>query len=177
MLRSGLIKYRNKLYQDNKYATCVLVFRSWNKTCSHNWVSVSALFYVWLWFCCNKHLWVELSWTNAPITTSGNFGENKWNHLLDEKKNKVHSIKSIVRDDNINSELFWDYKNVFTFRIICKILLNRRPNYQWSNPTRGISYTVNTMPADALVTWGARASAGMILIPKARIFCLQHLKS
>ena len=29
------------------------------------WVSVSATFYVWLWFCCNKH-WVELNKTPKP---------------------------------------------------------------------------------------------------------------
>ena len=28
-----LIKYRDKLYQDNKYATCFFAFQSWNKTC------------------------------------------------------------------------------------------------------------------------------------------------
>ena len=28
-----LIKYRDKLYQDNKYATCIFVFRLWYKTC------------------------------------------------------------------------------------------------------------------------------------------------
>ena len=27
------------------------------------WVSVCVVFYVWLWFCCNKCLWVELSWS------------------------------------------------------------------------------------------------------------------
>ena len=27
-----LIKYRDKLYQDNKYATCLFVFRFWNET-------------------------------------------------------------------------------------------------------------------------------------------------
>ena len=35
---------------------------------------------------------------------------------------------------------------------------------------------VNTMPADALATQGARASAGMALTAKAGIFCLQHQK-
>ena len=33
-----------------------------------------------------------------------------------------------------------------------------------------LSYTVNTMPADALATLGARASAGMALTKQARIF-------
>ena len=42
------------------------------------------------------------------------------------------------------------------------------------NPTCCLSYTDNTMPADALETLGARASAGMLLILKAGIFCLQH---
>ena len=35
----------------------------------------------------------------------------------------------------------------------------------------------NTMPADALATLGASASAGMVLTPKGGIFCLQHQKS
>ena len=69
-------------------------------------------------------------------------------------------------------------KDVFTFHIICWIFFNRwRPNSQWSNPTCCISYTVNTMPADALATWGARPSAGMVLSPKPRIFHHQHQKS
>ena len=33
-----------------------------------------------------------------------------------------------------------------------------------------LSYTVNIMPADAVTTLGARASAGMVLIKQARIF-------
>ena len=33
------------------------------------------------------------------------------------------------------------------------------------------------MPADALATLGASASAGMVLTPKGWIFCLQHQKS
>ena len=57
-------------------------------------------------------------------------------------------------------------KYVFTFRIISRILFNRRkPNLQWSNRTCCTYYTVNTMPADALATLGARTSAGMVLIP------------
>ena len=43
--------------------------------------------------------------------------------------------------------------------------------------TLHVAYTVNTMPADALVTLGAKASGGMVLTPKARILCLQHQKS
>ena len=35
----------------------------------------------------------------------------------------------------------------------------------------------NTMLTDALVTFRARESAGMVLNPKARIFRLQHQKS
>ena len=54
-------------------------------------------------------------------------------------------------------------KDVFTFHIISWILLRRRPNPWWSNPTCHLSCTVNTMPADALATLGARASAGMVL--------------
>ena len=38
-------------------------------------------------------------------------------------------------------------------------------------------YTANTIPADALATLGARASAGVVLIPKAGIFRLQPQKS
>ena len=33
------------------------------------------------------------------------------------------------------------------------------------------------MPADALATLGASASAGMVLTPEAGILCLQHQKS
>ena len=40
-----------------------------------------------------------------------------------------------------------------------------------------LSYIVNSMPADALATLGARASTGMALTPKAKIFCLQHQES
>ena len=40
-----------------------------------------------------------------------------------------------------------------------------------------LPYTVNTLPADALATLGARASAGMVLISKAGILRLQHQKS
>ena len=36
-----------------------------------------------------------------------------------------------------------------------------------NNNTRCLSYTANTMPAGALTTLGARASVGMVLIPKA----------
>ena len=38
-------------------------------------------------------------------------------------------------------------------------------------------YTPNTMPADALATLGATASAGMALTPTAWLFHLQHQKS
>ena len=68
-------------------------------------------------------------------------------------------------------------KDVFTFHIISWVLFHRRrPNSQWSNPTCCLSYTNNTMPADALVTLGARASTGMVLTPEAGIFHLQHQK-
>ena len=40
-----------------------------------------------------------------------------------------------------------------------------------------LSYTANTMPADVLATLGARASARMVLIPKAAIFPLQRQSS
>ena len=59
-------------------------------------------------------------------------------------------------------------KDVFTFHIISWILIKRRrPDSQWSNPTCCLSYTVNTMPVDAMVLWrslGARASESMGLI-------------
>ena len=35
-----------------------------------------------------------------------------------------------------------------------------------NNNTCCLSYTVNTIPADALATLGASASAGMVLTPK-----------
>ena len=69
-------------------------------------------------------------------------------------------------------------EDVFTLHIISCILLHiRRPNTQWRNPTYCLSYTDNTMPADALVTLGTRASAGMVLTLKAGILRLQHQKS
>ena len=69
-------------------------------------------------------------------------------------------------------------KDVFTFHNISWILLNRgRPNSQQSNPTYCLSYIVNTMPADALATKGARAPAGMVLTKWTRIVHLQHQKS
>ena len=37
--------------------------------------------------------------------------------------------------------------------------------------------TANTMPVDALAILGARASASIVLTPKARIFHLQHQKN
>ena len=40
-----------------------------------------------------------------------------------------------------------------------------------------LSYTANTMPADALVTLGASASAGKTLALKAGLFRLYHQKS
>ena len=40
-----------------------------------------------------------------------------------------------------------------------------------------LSYTANAMPADALVTYGAMASAGMVLSHKVGIFHLQQQKS
>ena len=43
-------------------------------------------------------------------------------------------------------------------------------NQLWNNNAYYLSYTANTMPADALVTLGASASAGMILNPKAGLF-------
>ena len=46
-----------------------------------------------------------------------------------------------------------DYKGAFIFHIIYWILFNRRkPDWQWSNPTGCLSYTINVMPADALAT-------------------------
>ena len=40
-----------------------------------------------------------------------------------------------------------------------------------------ISNTVNTIPADALATFGINASAGMVLTPRAGIFRLKPRKS
>ena len=40
----------------------------------------------------------------------------------------------------------------------------------WNNNTCCLSYKPNTVPTDALATLWARASAGMVLTPKAIIF-------
>ena len=67
-------------------------------------------------------------------------------------------------------------KNVFTFCIISWILFYKRSlNSQWSNRKCCLSYTRNTMPAEALATSGARASAGMVLIPKAGIYSVSSI--
>ena len=69
-------------------------------------------------------------------------------------------------------------KDEFTFWIISCIWFNTsRWNSLRSNTTCSLPYPVDTMPADALATAEARASAGMILNPQARIFHLQHHKS
>ena len=75
--------------------------------------------------------------------------------------------------------VFMIIKYVLIFCIISQSLFNRRrPNSLCSNPTCRLCYTVNTMPVVAWVTSGARASAGMVLTPRAGIFfCLQHQKS
>ena len=45
------------------------------------------------------------------------------------------------------------YEAVFTFRSISWVLSNRgRPNSQWISPTCSLSYTLDTMPTDALAT-------------------------
>ena len=46
-----------------------------------------------------------------------------------------------------------------------------------SNPTFCLSYTDNIMFVDALATLRTRASAGMVLAPKAGIIRLKHQKS
>ena len=57
--------------------------------------------------------------------------------------------------------------DVFTFRIISlNVFMRRRPNSQWSNPTCCLFYIDIVMPADVLATLGARASAGMVMIPE-----------
>ena len=68
-------------------------------------------------------------------------------------------------------------KKVFTFCIISWILFNRRrSDLHCSNPTCCLSYTVNTIPADALATQGVGASAGgasagMVLTAKSWTEC------
>ena len=60
-------------------------------------------------------------------------------------------------------------KDVFAIHIISWILFDRRrPTSQWSNPTYCLPYTDNTMPADALATLGARASAAVVLTPQSQ---------
>ena len=73
---------------------------------------------------------------------------------------------------------FKDYLKCIRISYQSWILFNRRRlNSQWSKPTCCLSYTDNTVHADALVTLGARASAGIVLTSKAKIFHLEHQKS
>ena len=68
-------------------------------------------------------------------------------------------------------------KERVTFWMVSWILLYSSTQSQlWNNHRCCLSYTVNTMPADALATLGASASAGMVLTPKAGIFRLQYQK-
>ena len=67
------------------------------------------------------------------------------------------------------------HRGHYDINVMSSILFNRRrPNSQWSNHTCTLSYSKNTMPADGQVTKGARASANMVVMPKTRIFRLQH---
>ena len=69
-------------------------------------------------------------------------------------------------------------KDIFTFWIISWDWLDpRRWNELWNTNTCCLSYTANTMSADALTTLGARASAGMVLTTKVGIFGFQHQDS
>ena len=68
--------------------------------------------------------------------------------------------------------------DILTFCIVSWIWLDPRRWSQLRNSnTCCLSYTPNTMSADALATSGASASAGMVLTPKAGIFHLHHQKS
>ena len=72
-----------------------------------------------------------------------------------------------------------NWKDAITVLIISLIVSNRRgPNAQCGHPPCCLSYTANTISADALVNLGSIASAGRHGIdPKAGIFRLQHQKS
>ena len=73
---------------------------------------------------------------------------------------------------------FKDYLKCIRISYQSCILFNRRRlNSQWSKPTCCLSYTDNTVPADGPATLGARASAGIVLTSKAKIFHLEHQKS
>ena len=66
-------------------------------------------------------------------------------------------------------------KDIFTFCILSWIWLDpSRLNYVWNNNTYCLSYAPSTIPADVLATLRARASAGVVLTPKAGIFRFQH---
>ena len=61
-------------------------------------------------------------------------------------------------------------KDIITFWIVSWIWLNpSRWNQLWNNNACCLSCTANNIPADVLATLGARASAGMVLTPKAGI--------
>ena len=72
---------------------------------------------------------------------------------------------------------FNDYKRyIHTLNHILDLVWPSRWNYLWNNNICYLSNIPKTMPADALATLGAKASAGMVLNHKAGIFRLQHLK-
>ena len=73
---------------------------------------------------------------------------------------------------------FKDHKryDIFAFWIMSWIWLDPSEwNQLWKSNTC-LSITVNTMPADALATLGARASVGMVLTPRFGLFHLQDQK-
>ena len=74
--------------------------------------------------------------------------------------------------------IFKTIKNILTSSITSWIWLYlSRWNLLSDYNTCCVSHVANIMPADALATLGARASAGMVLTLKARILHLQHRKS
>ena len=60
----------------------------------------SVLFYVWLWFCCNKHLWVELSWVEYIIWHNRN---STGTSLLSYRELGTHAGKWLYISAHIRS--------------------------------------------------------------------------
>ena len=114
----------------------------------------------WTWFCWYGSLFI------STITTKA------WLQLYHNRSNSTHKKCLLFHPTTkcttpclMTCSLF--KIDVFTFRIISlNVFMRRRPNSQWSNPNCCLFYIDNAMPADVLATLGARASAGMVMIPE-----------
>ena len=111
-----------------------------------------------------------ITWTNVDLSSFKCWGIHRralsWEDLkipISKTRLKIPFLESQLDVPEANDLKIIKDIHVFTFCIIFWILFNRRrPDSQWSNPTCSLFCTINNIPADAVVTQGAGASAGMV---------------